>query len=422
MIAATVLAGICSSQTHLEGDWRGYWVRAGDSLKVQFEFRENPEGYSGAFGSDDLRVSGVPISNIRSQVPRVHFELVGDASTTVFDGHLRGDSLSGEFQEGAAGGTFIFSRQLKRPPKQLEEEVTFSSGNVTLSGTLVLPGTAGPYPAVIFMHGSGAEGRWASRFLAIQFSQNGIASLIFDKRGVGKSSGDWRSAGFEDLAGDVCAGVHFLRSDHRIDSRWIGIHGHSQGGTVAPLIASRCKVSFVIGSSAPGLPMDEVEIYSVANSIDIASLGPADSLQASAYVRELVAVAYHGKERAPLDSLAGTLHDRPWFFPPPPQESSYWSFSRRIAGYDPIAYWKNVNVPVLLLYGEADRRVPPEASAKRIIAALHEAGNNEVTVRFFPDADHTLRLPGSGKGFSWPRNPPGYPGVLIQWLKSRVAK
>jgi pimeloyl-ACP methyl ester carboxylesterase len=420
MIAASVLAGITSAQTHLEGDWRGFWLRGGDSLRVQFEFRENSEGSSGTFASEDLRVAGVPISSIRTVSFRVHFELVGDASTIVFDGQLRGDSLSGEFLEGAATGTFFFLRGSRPPPGHLEEEVTFSNGNATLSGTLSLPGTAGPYPAVIFVHGSGAEGRWASRFLAVQFARDGIASLSFDKRGVGKSTGDWHAAGFEDLAKDVCSGVHLLRSDHRIDSRRIGIYGHSQGGAIAPLIASLCKVSFVIGSSAPGLPMDEVEIYSVGNSIGIAALGPADSSQASAYVRELVAVAYHGKERARLDSLAVTLRDRPWFFPPPPQENSYWSFSRRIAGYDPIAYWKQVNVPVLLLYGEADQRVPPEASAKRITAALHEEGNNEVTVRFFPSADHTLRLPGSGKGFSWPRNPPGYPGELTRWLQSRV--
>lgn len=422
MIAAAVLVGICSAQTPLEGGWRGFWVREGDSLRVEFEFRETSEGSSGTFGSEDLRVAGVPVSSIRTRFPRVHFELAGDASTTLFDGQVRGDSLSGEFQEGPARGTFFFWRQSKPPPGQLEEEVTFADGSVILSGTLILPGMAGPYPAVIFVHGSGAEGRWASRFLAMQFARNGIASLIFDKRGVGKSTGDWHTAGFEDLAKDVCAGVHLLRSDHRIDSRWIGIHGHSQGGTIAPLIASLCKVSFVIGSSAPGLPMDEVEIYSVENSIVIATLGPADSSKAAAYVRELVAVAFHGKGRARLDSLAATLRDRHWFSPPPPQDNSYWSFSRRIAAYDPIAYWKQVNVPVLLLYGERDQRVPAEASAKRITAALHDEGNSEVTVRIFPSADHTFRLQGNGKGFSWPRNPPGYPEVLIKWLQSQVAK
>lgn len=166
------------------------------------------------------------------------------------------------------------------------------------------------------------------------------------------------------LAGTTSAQTH-------LEGDWRGFR--VRGGAIAPLIASQCKVAFVIGSSAPGLPMDEVEIYSVENSIGIAALGPADSSQASAYVRELVAVAYHGKERARLDSLAVTLRDRPWFFPPPPQENSYWSFSRRIAGYDPIAYWKQVNVPVLLLYGEADQRVPP-----------------------------------------------GYPGELTKWLQSRV--
>ena len=97
MIAASVLAGTTLAQTHLEGDWRGFWVREGDSLRVQFEFKEASAGYSGTFGSEDLRVAGIPIRSIRTVSFRVHFELVGDASTIVFDGQLRGDSLSGEF-------------------------------------------------------------------------------------------------------------------------------------------------------------------------------------------------------------------------------------------------------------------------------------------------------------------------------------
>lgn len=422
IIATTGWAGICFTQTHLEGSWSGFWVREGDSLQVQFEFTESSKGYSGSFGSDELRAAGIPMSSIRTSFPKVHFEIAGDATTTLFDGEIRADSLLGEFREGKAKGTFFFLRHPKSAPGLHEEEVTFANGTVTLSGTLTLPGTAGPYPAIVFVHGSGAEGRWASRFLAIHFARNGIASLIFDKRGVGKSTGDWRTSGFEDLAGDVCAGVAFLRTHPNIDARWIGIHGHSQGGTIAPLIATLCTVAFVVASAAPGLPMDEVEIYSLENSIDIASLASADSSKAAAYVRELVAVAYHGKDRTVLDSLAGTLHDRPWFFPPPQPDNSYWNFSRRIAAYDPIGYWMHVKVPVLLVYGERDQRVPPKASAERIAAALRGAGNRKVTLRIFPLADHTFRISNSGKGFSWPRNPPGYPGVLTEWVLSQVRK
>ncbi len=121
-------------------------MREGDSLQVQFDFKRLPVGYSGVFESDQLRVTGIPISGIRTLSPKVHFDIVGDATTTAFDGKVRGDSLLGDFRDGEAKGTFFFFRQSKPQAEIPEEEVTFVNGAVTLSGTLILPGTAGPYP------------------------------------------------------------------------------------------------------------------------------------------------------------------------------------------------------------------------------------------------------------------------------------
>jgi len=69
---------------------------------------------------------------------------------------------------------------------------------------------------VVFLHGSGSEGRWASRYLGTQLATHGIAALIFDKRGVGGSTGDWRRATLDDLAGDGVAAVARLLQEPRI--------------------------------------------------------------------------------------------------------------------------------------------------------------------------------------------------------------
>ena len=87
------------------------------------------------------------------------------------------------------------------PARPCEEEVVFHDGEVALAGTILLPAGAGPRPGVVFLHGSGAEGRWASRFLATRFAARGVAALIYDKRGAGASTGDWRTAGFEEAWG-----------------------------------------------------------------------------------------------------------------------------------------------------------------------------------------------------------------------------
>jgi pimeloyl-ACP methyl ester carboxylesterase len=274
----------------------------------------------------------------------------------------------------------------------------------------------------VFLHGSGAEGRWASRFLASQLATHGIAALIFDKRGVGQSGGDWRQATPDDLAGDAAAAIARLRGEPRIDTTRIGIHGHSQGGTLAPMVAAQSPgvggVAFVIASAGAGLPMDSVEIFSILNSIYPEAKTAQDSADARAYTGELVAVAYQGRPRARLDSLVAAFQSRPWYFAPPPPDNSYWRFSRRYGQYRPLDWWAKVRVPVLLIYGAADERVPARASAERISATVQRnAPDVDLTVRILPGADHTFRL-AAGPG-GWPRTAPDYVPTLLHWLGGR---
>ena len=301
----------------------------------------------------------------------------------------------------------------------VERQITFTNGPVKLAGSLFLPPTGDSLVAVVFLHGSGAEGRWASRFLAEQLARHGIAALTFDKRGVGQSSGDWRTASFEDLARDGAAAVARLREEPRIDPGRIGIHGHSQGGTLAPMVAvTSGQVAFVIGSAAAGIPTDSTEIFSLLNVVLPAARTAADSALATSYVSELVAVAYHGRARARLDSLVVAARERPWFFEPPAADNSYWSFSRRFAQYEPLDWWSRVDVPVLLVYGAADQRVPAAESAARISATVKRASPNaDVTVRIFPGADHTFRLEPGPSG--WPVTAPDYVQTLLDWLARR---
>jgi pimeloyl-ACP methyl ester carboxylesterase len=134
-------------------------------------------------------------------------------------------------------------------------------------------------------------------------------------------------------------------------------------------------------------------------------------------VSELVAVAYHGRPRARLDSLATSLRNRPWFFAPPPPDDAYWLFSPMFAQYRALEWWSRIRVPVLLIYGADDQRVPAAQSAGRIAAALRSAGNTDVTVQIHPHADHTFRLPPGPSG--WPVTAPDYISSLLDWLAKR---
>ena len=412
---------LLAAQDALSGTWQGYWTRAGDTMAVTMSVRRHPANgrFGATFDADRLRVNGIPFDSVAvSGCCDVTLVLRGDATTARFVGRLAGDSLTGVLREGTSEGRFAYSRARPGPPLVEEREITFSSGDVTLAGSLLLPARGDSLAAVVFLHGSGAEGRWASRYLATRIATRGIAALIFDKRGVGRSTGDWRHATPDDLVGDAVAAVARLRDEPRVNRRRIGIHGHSQGGTLAPLVAVRSSsVAFVVGSAAAGLPLDSVEIFSILNAIHPAIGTPEDSAGALALVSEVVAVAYHGKERARLDSLVPRLRDRPWFFELPPPADPYWSFSRAFARYRPLDWWAQVRVPVLLLYGAEDQRVPAAESARRIAATLRAAGNADVAVRMFPGADHTFRLAPGASG--WPRTAPDYVPTLLDWLAQR---
>ncbi len=392
------------------GTWTGSWIKNGDALPVVVTFRRTEHGFAGSFTSDALQVADIPFGEVRSTPPAIHFVLAGDAATTTFDGSLIGNLAEGTFREGDSKGSFRLIRSRVAPPGLRTRDAAFRDGDVRLAGTLLLPARRGLYPAIVFLHGSGPEGRWANRYLAQRFVQAGFVALITDKRGVGQSTGDWRTAGFEELASDAVSGIRYLEAQPEVDRRRIGIYGHSPGGTLAPMVAVRSgDAAFIIASAAGGVDPADMEEYSVGNAIGIATLPPSEADDARAFVRAIVDVAYRGKPRATLDALWAEDKGRSWYFDPPPQSDPYWSFSQRIATYDPPGWWRRVSVPVLLVFGEKDERVPPRRSSDAITAALRAGGDNDVTLRMFSNADHIFTLPASG---GWPKRVPDYADVL----------
>ncbi len=178
---------------------------------------------------------------------------------------------------------------------------------------------------VVFLHGSGAEGRWASGYLAHEFARRGVAALIYDKRGVGRSTGDWRTAGFAELVHDASAAVEALRSRPQVSPGNVGIYGHSQGGTIAPWVAAENQhVAFVIGAAAGGVSMAEMETYSIGNAMNIRALPAGEEPLAEYYLSVLVATAYEGGSRSDLDAAWERVRDRPWAVAPPPASDYYW--------------------------------------------------------------------------------------------------
>jgi len=414
---AFLVAPTASQANGLAGSWKGTWTKDGDALPVTLTFARTDDAYSGTFDSDALEVSGIPLSDVSDTNGSVHFEIKGDQSMSVFDGAITGDVISGTFTDGGVKGTFEMVRVAPSDSKVRTRDVTFQNKDVTLAGTLLLPPMPGKHSAIVFLHGSGPEGRWANHYLAQKFAERGIVALIYDKRGVGRSTGDWQKATFEALADDAVAGIRFVQSQSEVDASRVGMYGHSQGGTIAPMVAARVRdLRFVIASAAGGIAPADVEEYSVANSIGIAQLSPDERFDAQSYVHALIDVAYGDGDRARFDAMAAKFENREWYFAPPSPDNSYWLISKRLATSQPEEYWRLVKTPVLLLYGAHDERVPPRESANAIQGALKSAGNSNVTLKTYSDADHTFTIVAPPHHGGWPKHETDYADVLVNWV------
>ena len=427
LVLALLLAfvdSVYAAQKSIEGHWEGVMVREGAELPVSFDFTRATAALTASFNSPTQRAIGIPLRNVSYTAPKVHFELVGDATTIIFDGEFNDDAIAGQFREGDAKGTFSIRRVGAKPPTSRQEEVIFRNGDVALSGTLLLPLTKGPHPAVVFLHGAGGEGRYGARFLAEYFTRHDIAALIYDKRGVGKSTGDWKRSDFNDLAEDAIAGIHFLQQRNEIKPREIGLYGHSQGGMIAPLIASRSSdVAFIISGAGSAVPVYESEINSVTSQIRAKGISGKDLAEATEFIKLWVNVMRTGQGWEQFDKAVEKVRETKWFpmLHVPPKDHWMWAFHKRIYDYNSADYWAQVSVPVLVIYGERDLYVPVTQSIWNIDRALSKANNRDYTILVLPRASHAFIIePEAGQPFEWWHIAPGFPDLLTAWINQRM--
>jgi len=278
------------------------------------------------------------------------------------------------------------------------EPVTYANGDVTLAATLHVPAGPGPFPGVVIVHGSGSSTRanaWTAAYTEA-FVARGIAVLHPDKRGAGESGGDWKTATFEDLADDAIAGLAKLRAHPSVDPARTGLIGFSQGGDIVPLAATRSDaVRFVIDVSGSVVPMAE------QIGDELASMGRREGLNdaALADVAEIHRRAMHfartgdgwdgyaaALEAAKEGALAGTEVAGGF---PAERDAPIWGFVRIIADFDPLPYWKRVEVPAVFLFGGRDENVDT-AKSVRVIDRELAPTDLRYSVLFFRNNGHGL--------------------------------
>ena len=312
-----------------------------------------------------------------------------------------------------------------------------SAAGVLLAGTITRPSGLGRFPAVLLLTGSGPQDRDENilghkPFLAIAdtLSRNGVLVLRTDDRGVGSSTGDWRSANTIDFMSDAVAGIRYLESRPYVDSRRIGLLGHSEGAMIAAVLAAQMPdVAFVVmlaGSAVPGNQLIEEQNYRIQTAqgwppaqtakerellhdiLDIIEKQPDNA----AALRQILTLATaNGKSPAELMGLGKELKDRmlsPWF--------------RFFIQYNPAPYYEKLKCPVLALYGDKDTQVPAVQNAPALTAAFEKAGNVQAAVEVLPGLNHLFQHCDTGLPSEYARIKEDIAPEVLQAIQEWIVK
>ncbi|MEM7344702.1 MAG: alpha/beta hydrolase, partial [Chloroflexota bacterium] len=240
-------------------------------------------------------------------------------------------------------------------------EISYHHQTNQLAGTLFLPPTRGPHPAIVMLHGSGPADRTNDNYfpeIRDYFVAQGFAVLCYDKPGIGASTGDWQQQSFADRADEALAAVDYLAQRAEIDVKTIGLWGHSQGGWIVYLAASKSdKVAFIIANSGPGVPPVEQDRYGMEQVNRAAGESEATISQALTLYDEVMEA---NRKDQPFEQIASLVTargnaawDRYFYFEP-----GAWAFLKRNFEYDPLPALRGTTCPVLAIFGELDLLVP----------------------------------------------------------------
>ena len=318
-------------------------------------------------------------------------------------------------------------RSARRAATEKHEDVRFANGGVRLAGTLISPTTGGRHPAVILVHGSGAENREYILPFARFLVRRGMAVLGYDKRGVGESTGDWKTASFDVLAGDVSAAFEYLKTRSDIDPAQIGQLGVSQAGWVMPLAAVRAKdMAFLISISGAAIPAAETTIDQAQNEMTAAGMKPETVAEIVAVMKLQYEFARTGKGwddyAAARSRLASKIGRPPGTIPGTPDDP-FWQSIQQWYFYDPGPTLRQLRVPVLAIFGELDNNIVATKNQPAWETALKAGGHPDYTLRILPKANHyqwEAKAGSNAEMASLQRFVPEYFKTIDDWLAKRV--
>ncbi len=412
----------------ITGQWNGVLEVQGMQLRIVFNINQTDAGYTGTMDSPDQKVTGIPVDAVSYENKQLKLSIA--AAGIEYEGTLGEDkNITGNFKQAGQSFPLNLSREaveekvVNRPQEPKEpfpyrsEDITFENkgAEISLAGTLTMPEKGEQFPAVILISGSGPQDRNEEVFnhkpflvLADHLTKAGMAVLRFDDRGVGESKGTFKTATSADFATDVQAAFDYLKTRKEINAKKIGLMGHSEGGVIAPMVASESKdIAFVVLLAGTGIRGDQLlliqqellgkaagaseeelkqvkqinqQIFEMVNSIE-------DNATLEKKVRAIVSAELEketdkekmlqGKSEADfVQSQIDQVMD-PWLL----------YFLR----HNPAPVLEKVQCPVLAINGEKDLQVPASINLGAIAVALKKGGNTQFTTKALPNLNHLFQ-------------------------------
>ncbi|MRH90045.1 alpha/beta fold hydrolase [Nocardia sp. SYP-A9097] len=418
LVVVALAASGCSSKSDtpagITGDWHGSIEIPDQPLAVGVSFTD---GGRATIDIPAQGVSGKELGGVRNDPGQVEWTIPGIPGDPSFKGSFDkgADTIKGQFSQSGTQFPLNLTRgkveaparpQEPKPPwPYRSEDVSYRSGDITIAGTLTEPRSAGPHPAVVLITGSGAQdrneeiaGHKPFLLIADTLTRAGYAVLRTDDRGVGGTGGKRDEASYQDLAGDVAAGVAFLHGRSEIDGKRIGLLGHSEGGYLAPLVAAEpdSGVAFAILMAGPAVRGSEVLIEQNRLIMTTSGATPEQVAAQVGYITKLTEVM-GGGDLAAARKFAHEHNDSL----PADQRASAEVIDRSVttsmlalANYDPAPALSALRIPVLAVYGGKDVQVlaiQNEGPARTLLAADPDA-----TVHVFDGLDHLMQPANSG--------------------------
>ena len=383
IISAILLFSIALFSHAQTGTWSGKLDVQGTKISLVFHLdEENP-----TMDSPDQGAKGIPIQVTRGEMGNITIKIPSIGAT--YEGQWLVKQIVGTFKQWGSSLPMTLTpgvEKLNRPQTPVgpfpyaTEEVSFSNGDAVLKGTLVLPeGCSRKTPVLIMVTGSGLQNRDEEIYehkpfavIADALARAGIATLRYDDRGFGESTGDLVLCTTEDLKNDALAGIDLLRK--RFDK--VGVIGHSEGGTIALMLAAENKADFIV--SLAGMVVSGKETLLWQNRVSLAAAGiPAETIDS--YCKALETVFDASTAGMPLPSTSQ--------FNLPAALSQNLSAVMRQLSMPYLKHFVTLDVrpllgviscPVLALNGTKDMQVEAESNMRALRSGLPDNPCNKL--------------------------------------------